>query len=69
MTEKFDAKEAARHPITWFSALLRGLDRGDRRLIDRALVALAALGFHLTIASDSSLPSDAPPRQSKGGGR
>lgn len=37
--------DASQHPIAWFSALLRGIHRGDRDLIDRALHELAALGF------------------------
>jgi hypothetical protein len=41
--------DAARHPIAWFSALLRGIDRDDRPLIDRALSELDALGFRVQL--------------------
>jgi hypothetical protein len=50
--------DASRHPIAWFSALLRGVDRDDQSLIDRALAELAALGFVITLTE---------PRRSKGG--
>lgn len=41
--------DAARHPIAWFSALLRGIDRNDRTLIDRALSELDTLGFRVRL--------------------
>jgi hypothetical protein len=41
--------DAARHPIAWFSALLRGIDRSDDGLIDRALAELDALGFQVRL--------------------
>lgn len=37
--------EAEKHPIAWFAALLRGIDRGDDRLVDRARAELDRLGF------------------------
>lgn len=39
--------DAARHPIAWFSALLRGIDHANRPLIDRALAELESLGFRV----------------------
>lgn len=39
--------DAARHPIAWFSALLRGIDRNDQTLIERALAELDTLGFQV----------------------
>jgi len=37
--------DASDHPIAWFSALLRGVDRNDNRLIGEALTNLQRLGF------------------------
>ena len=49
--------DAACHPIAWFSALLRGIDRNDTPLIDRALHELDALGFRIHLAK----PREAKP--------
>ncbi len=46
--KRWDAK---REPIAWFSALLRGLDRQDRPLIDRALLELSELGFRIRLVA------------------
>jgi hypothetical protein len=51
--------DAARHPIAWFSALLRGIDRDDHSLIDRALCELAALGFRVELAQPRETPHEA----------
>jgi hypothetical protein len=41
-----DARDdAEKHPIAWFSALLRGVDRDDQDLIDRAVGELEQLGY------------------------
>jgi hypothetical protein len=45
--------EAERHPIAWFSALLRGVDRDDPELIDRARRRLDALGYRVDLRSDA----------------
>ena len=54
--------DAARHPIAWFSALLRGIDRNDRNLIDRALSELDALGFEVRIVEPRRTPPEADGR-------
>ncbi len=33
------------HPIAWFSALLRGVDRNDKALVEEAEKRLERLGF------------------------
>lgn len=56
--------EASNHPIAWFSALLRGVDRTDVTLIDRATAELKDRGF------DVRLVKPHPDRQrSEGGSR
>lgn len=37
--------EAGRHPIAWFSALVRGVDEQNLALIDRAQAELEMLGY------------------------
>lgn len=51
--------DAGRHPIAWFSALLRGIDRADRELIDRALSELVTLGFRVQL-TDPRREADGP---------
>jgi len=50
------------YPIAWFSALLRGVDRDDKRLIDEAQDRLEQLGFFVV-----PMPPPRPGRQ--GGGQ
>lgn len=40
-----DWDESGRHPIAWFSALMRGIDQRDLRLVDRAQAELERLGY------------------------
>ncbi|MFI5456826.1 MAG: hypothetical protein ACHRXM_15370 [Isosphaerales bacterium] len=37
--------EGENHPIAWFSALLRGVDRNDKTLVDEAQDQLEQLGY------------------------
>jgi hypothetical protein len=37
--------DPANHPIAWFCALLRAVDRNDETLIDEALERLEKLGY------------------------
>ena len=37
--------ESGRHPIAWFSALLRGVANGDPSLVDQAHTELERLGY------------------------
>jgi hypothetical protein len=37
--------EGEDHPIAWFSALLRGVDRNDKALVDNAQNHLERLGY------------------------
>jgi hypothetical protein len=37
--------DAENHPIAWFNALLRGVEREDRVLIDKATLKLELLGY------------------------
>jgi hypothetical protein len=43
------ADDAGGHPIAWFSALLRGVDRADSALIDASLVRLKQLGYSVSL--------------------
>jgi len=53
--------EGSNHPIAWFSALLRGVDRDDKSLIGEAQERLEQLGFFVV-----PMP---PPRPGRQGGR
>lgn len=44
-------EDAASHPIAWFSALSRRIDRNDRPLIDQTLDELAKLGFQIKLSN------------------
>jgi hypothetical protein len=57
------AAEVASHPIAWFSALLRGVDRGDSALIDASLIGLKQLGNTVNI---DQVAHDADRRQAVG---
>ena len=48
--------DAARHPIAWFSALLRGIDHDNSVLIDRALSELDTLGFRVELREPRLTP-------------
>jgi hypothetical protein len=37
--------EGENHPIVWFSALLRGVDRNDKALVEEAEQRLERLGY------------------------
>ncbi len=37
--------DPANHPIAWFSALLRGVDRHDKKLVEEAQDRLERLGY------------------------
>jgi hypothetical protein len=50
--------DASDHPIAWFSALLRGVDRDDQRLIGEALTNLQRLGFSVVPMSRRSPAKD-----------
>jgi hypothetical protein len=54
--------DPSEHPIAWFSALLRGVDRADTALVDNALTRLEDLGFFVV-----PIPSKTP--RGQGGGR
>jgi hypothetical protein len=56
------ANNGSNHPIAWFSALLRGVDRNDKSLIDEAQDRLEQLGFFVV-----PMPPPRPTRQ--GGGQ
>jgi hypothetical protein len=40
-----DRTEGENHPIAWFSALLRGVERKDKTLVDQAQDELERLGY------------------------
>ena len=40
-----DPSDPANHPIAWFSALLRGVDRNDKDLVNQAQDRLEQLGY------------------------
>jgi hypothetical protein len=46
------------HPIAWFSALLRGVDRNDKALVEEAERRLERLGFFVV-----SMPPNDPDRK------
>jgi hypothetical protein len=52
--------DGSNHPIAWFSALLRGVDRDDKSLIGEAQDRLEQLGFFVV-----PMP---PPRPGRRGG-
>jgi hypothetical protein len=37
------------HPVAWFNALVRGAERGDTALIDKARAKLEQLGFAVIV--------------------
>lgn len=41
--------DGSNHPIAWFSALLRGVDQRDRRLIEKAQIRLKELGYSVVL--------------------
>jgi len=54
--------DGSNHPIAWFSALIRGVDRDDKSLINEAQDRLEQLGFFVV-----PMPPPHPGRQ--GGGQ
>jgi len=52
------ADDGSNHPIAWFSALLRGVDRDDKSLISEAQERLEQLGFFVV-----PMPPPRPGRQ------
>ena len=41
----FPPMDGENHPIAWFSALLRGVDRDDKALVEEAEKRLERLGY------------------------
>ena len=64
-------EEAGRHPVAWFNALLRGVDRADRKLIDEAIATLGTMGFRVELIGPREGPHPTRRREAKrqGGGR